>query len=545
MPFRTEETISAPPQAGSDESTKRPLRWRREALWVVIAVLAVVVVLGCMLAAKWPFTRAALTQSLEQDSQAQVEIGSYRETYFPHPGCVAENVIIHRDTSSPKLTVRRLTIVGSYVGMLHRYIPSVIAEGAILDVPLGGLKNLFASNGNQQPTGTSVGEIDADDAQIVVATHDEDHPLAFQFHQLRLKDIDKDSAVHFIAALQTPEPTGDLQLQGKIGPFRRDQAGSTPLAGTYSFKNAKLEEFTGFGGVLSSDGKFNGQLQAINVNGSTETPDFQLDVGIHPVDLKTKFHALVNGTNGDLQLDPVTSSWGKTSVTWTGTIQGPDEAKAQKTVTLDMTSTSARVQDLLILFVHDEQSPMSGAINFRAHVTLLPGPEAFWHRLRLQDEFEIRDGKFTRHETQQEVEILSARARGQADKIEDDQDRDRKNGTDTVDRDLQPVVSSFKGRVFLRDGIAHFSDLSFDVPGATALLNGTYAIQSQRIDAQGTAHMETKLYKATTGVKSFLLKVIGPLRPHKSGDKGSTVLVHVTGTYGHPSFAVQQIKGGQ
>ena len=186
-----------------------------------------------------------------------------------------------------------------------------------------------------------------------------------------------------MAALQTPEPTGDLQLQGQIGPFRRDQAGSTPLSGTYSYKNAKLEEFIGVGGVLSSEGKFNGQLQAINVDGTTDTPDFQLDVGVHPVDLKTKFHAVVDGTNGDLQLDPVESSWGKTTVIARGTIQGPSEAKKLKTIALDMTCSSGRVQDLLQLFVHDEQPPMSGAITFQAHVVLPPEPDHFLRKVRL------------------------------------------------------------------------------------------------------------------------------------------------------------------
>lgn len=186
---------------------------------------------------------------------------------------------------------------------------------------------------------------------------------------------------------------------------------------------------------------------------------------------------------------------------------------------------------------------MSGTISFRGHTILLPGSDDFLTRLKLDGAFEIKDGKFSKHETQQNIEILSARARGQADKIEDDQESDRRRGTQSVNRDLEPVVSNFKAKVALRNGIANMSDVSFEVPGATALLHGTYALRSKRIDAQGTAHMETKLSKATTGVKSLVLKVVGPLKPHH-GEKGSTVGVHVTGTYGHPSFSVQPMKGG-
>ena len=548
MSVRTEENLPAPPPHQGSVDTRHSGSPGRvgKAAWIAIAVVVVLlIVVGTLLALHWPFTPAALIGSLEQDAQGQVEMGSVREIYFPHPGCVAENVVIHRDPSSPKLTIRRLTIVGSYLGMVRRYIPRVIADGAVLSVPQGQLKELFASRTGQQPTNTRVGEIDADGAKILVAIEDNNQPLAFQFHELKVRDVARDSAVRFEASLQTPEPTGDLQLQGKIGPFRRDQAGSIPLSGTYSYKNAKLEEFVGVGGVLSSEGKFNGQLQAINVDGTTDTPDFQLDVGVHPVHLKTKFRALVNGTNGDLQLDPVESSWGKTTVTWRGTIQGPGGAKKLKTVALDMTCTSGRVQDLLQLFVHDNVPPMSGAITFQGHVTLPPQLDDFLRKVRLQGEFTIEDGRYTSQETQQQVDILSARARGQADKIEDDQDTDKRSGTNTVSRDLQPVVSTVKSQVVLREGVAHFSDLSFDIPGAVALLNGTYNLRSRAIDMRGPVHLESKLSGATTGVKSFLLKMIGPLRPHKSGDKGSTVLVHVTGTYGHPSFAVQQTKGGR
>lgn len=546
MPVRTEENLSAPVPHEADER-KQHFSWRRaKAAWIAAACLiALLVIAGTLLALHWPFTQTALTHALEQDSQAQVEIGSYQETYFPHPGAVAENVVFERDAQSPRLTIRKLTIVGSYLGLLHRYIPQVIAEGAVLTVPDGALQELFAFHSpGQHPTGTSVGKIDADGAQVLVSTQDHDHPLAFDFHQLRLGGVSHDSAVGFVAELQTPEPSGDLQIQGRIGPFRRDAAGSTPLSGSYSYKNAKLEQFTGVGGVLSSEGKFDGHLGSINVDGTTDTPDFELDVGVHPSHLTTKFHAVVDGTNGDLRLDPVEASFGKTTLLARGSIQGPGENKQRKTRELDVTCSSGAVQDLLRMFVHDNQPPMTGEITFHAHVVLPPEIDHFLRKVKLDGEFGIKDAQYTNRATQQEVDILSADARGQADKIEDDQDKDRKNGNHAaVDRDLQPVVTNFKGKVVLRNGIANFSDLSFDTPGATALFSGTYGLESRRIDMRGTAHMETKLSGATTGMKSFLLKVIRPFKPHP-GEKGSTVAVHVTGTYGHPSFSVQPMKGG-
>jgi hypothetical protein len=58
----------------------------------------------------------------------------------------------------------------------------------------------------------------------------------------------------------------------------------------------------------------------------------------------------------------------------------------------------------------------------------------------------------------------------------------------------------------------------------------------------GVVHLHSKLSNATTGVKSFLLKVVQPFASHKDHGEGSIVSVHITGIYGHPLYAVQPIK---
>lgn len=527
-----------------------PTRERRNVLgpagWMVFAGVVIALAVGCSLfALHWPFARSAFTRSLEQDSESRVQIGSFRQTYFPSPGCVAENVVFERDPSSPRLTIRRLTVVGSYAGLPFRHIPRVMADGAVLEVPPGGLKELFTNpSPGQHPTSTSVGEIDAPGAVIIVNLEDDTPALNFIFRKLKLSSVSKNSAVRFNASLRIPEPAGDLELSGSIGPFRRGDAGQTPVSGSYSLKNGQLEQFTGVGGVLASEGKFTGELQAITMDGTTETPDFQLDVGVHPVPLSNKFHAVVNATNGDLQLNPVESFWGKTKVITRGDIEGPSANKQRKTAAFQMNCSSGRVQDLLRLFVHDDQSPMAGAITFKANVLIPPGDQNFLRKVRLQGIFEIEEGRYANPKTQQDVDILSARARGQADKIEDDQDRDRKNGTNTVTRDLEQVISNVRGDVTLRDTVATFSHLSFKIPGASALLSGTYNVQTRVVDMRGEARMESSLSEATSGVKSFLLRILHPRNGNKR-KPGSVVMVHVTGTYGHLSISAWPTKDSQ
>ena len=60
-----------------------------------------------------------------------------------------------------------------------------------------------------------------------------------------------------------------------------------------------------------------GELDTINVDGTTDTPDFSVDVSGHTVDLTTQFHAVVNGTNGNTYLKPVNAHFLHTYITAT------------------------------------------------------------------------------------------------------------------------------------------------------------------------------------------------------------------------------------
>ena len=41
---------------------------------------------------RWPLSREAVLNELEDESQSRVNIGGFHGTYFPRPGCVLEHV---------------------------------------------------------------------------------------------------------------------------------------------------------------------------------------------------------------------------------------------------------------------------------------------------------------------------------------------------------------------------------------------------------------------------------------------------------------------
>jgi hypothetical protein len=139
-------------------------------------------------------------------------------------------------------------------------------------------------------------------------------------------------------------------------------------------------------------------------------------------------------------------------------------------------------------------------------------------------DFGIADALFSKPDTQQSVDKLSASAQGKANEVDNP----------------ETVVSDLQGHVVVERGIATFSELSFRVPGAHAHLHGTFNLLDTRIDLHGTLSMDADLPKATSGVKSFLLKALNPFlkKNHRGGAKFP---VKITGTYQKPEYSADPV----
>jgi hypothetical protein len=86
----------------------------------------------------------------------------------------------------------------------------------------------------------------------------------------------------------------------------------------------------------------------------------------------------------------------------------------------------------------------------------------------------------------------------------------------------------------LRTGVLNLPQLKFEVPGAHINLDGNYALQSGKIDFQGTAKLDATISQMTTGVKRILLKPVDPL--FRRDGAGTVLPIRISGTRGSPSF---------
>jgi len=522
-------TISKRSGAGKVHATGQ---WRGPGRWwliigaslIVIAAL-VVIVLAC----KWPYTQAAVTKALQDRFARTVQIGSFRKTFFP-PGCVAEGVsFLHRRRKDlpPLITVQTLIIRGSYNGLLriHPRLDEVEIKGLHVLIPPPGPSgqppSVMPLTTSTTGASITIGEIKTDGALLeFMPRQPGQEPFKLQIHQLTLDEVGEGGVIPYQVSLLNTEPPGEIRSEGRIGPWNEDDPGSTPVTGSYTYEHANLAMFEGISGTLSSQGRFSGTIGHIDTNGEIDVPDFRVSGSSHNVHLTSKFQAVVDGTNGDTDLQNVDTHFQRTTVTSKGSVAGRP-GQHGKTIRLEMAVKEGRIEDLLSLFTEEKHPSLTGSINLHAKVQVPPGPPGFLRKLDLAGSCGIGSGRFTNPDVQQPVDALTQSARGE----------DKKQQAE----DPETVLSQFTGQVSVKNGVATLSNVSFSAPSTRAQLQGTYNLLDRKVDLHGILYTNGKLSDTTSGFKALILKAVGPLLKQKSV---TVVPFAIAGTSSNPSFAL-------
>jgi hypothetical protein len=384
---------------------------------------------------------------------------------------------------------------------------------------------------NQGGAGTGkiqilVDELLIDNARLVMGTSKPGKtPLDFEISQLRLTSVGANQPMKFHAVLTNPKPVGNIDSTGNFGPYNTHSPGDTPVQGKYSFTHADLSTIKGIGGILSSTGVYQGTLNNIVVDGVTDTPDFRLATANYPMPLHTKFHAIVDGTNGDTHLEPVDATLAHSHILASG-----DVVRAQGVpghdITLDVTVSPARIDDMLRLGVKTEPPVMTGDLVMRTKMHLPPGQGTVLDRLHLKGNFQITNAHFTSEKIQSKVDELSLRGQGKP-----------KEAKEIKEGELPDIASAMKGDFELGAQKITIKDLDYQVPGAEVAMNGVYTLDGEQFNFQGVARLQAKVSEMVTGWKSLALKFADPL--FMKHGVGTEVPIEITGTRSEPHFGVQ------
>jgi AsmA-like C-terminal region len=464
---------------GKPELLSPRRRWLR-----IMLLLAALAVIGFVVvfAQNWPFTRSRVTADLEEAMQGRVRIGKFHQTWFP-PGCIAEDVTFTGYGNLPNsvpITVRKLTIRGSFHGLFTSHVSALQADGVRVIAPNPGYFSAWKQQNKPGSTQTQSSSRRIIDRFIVVNSvlefshGDGKPPLQFTISRLEMSSPDAHGVKAFEVSVHNPKPPGEVQASGHLGPWRAENTGQTAIAGAYSFKGANLGSFSGIAGTLSSEGKFQGTIGQLDVSGKTVTPDFEVKEAGHRIPLVTKFQARVITKNGDVSLESVNARLGGSGIQAAADIKQNEPHKGKVTA-VNLLVHNGRIQDFLCLFLKDPTAPLVGRFDFKGRSVLPPEKAPFAEKVQLEGDFGVVDAHLTNPATQAELERLSEQAEGEKD--------------DPPER----VLTDLKGHIVLRGGTATFSNLSFSVPGAVAKLQGTYNLVTHEINLRGTVSMKANL----------------------------------------------------
>lgn len=428
----------------------------------------------------------------------------------------------NRPDLPPLIQIDRCSVEASVFSLLeHRSrLRAVHMEGLTLNIP---------PHAGPQPaparkpfrTNFAIDEVTSDDMTLNILRHGGGRHLSFVLRKLRIDSFQPDRPAAFHANLINPKPVGEIQTQGQFGPWNPDDPSQSPVSGSYTFSNADLGTIKGISGTLASTGSFNGVLDYIQVQGKTETPNFEVNVSRHTVPLDTEFSAIVDGINGNTILNTIDIQLIDSNLTAQGDVAKSPQQPG-RAVALNVVADSARIQDLLRVAVKSNRPLLTGLVSLKTRF-VIPSRRSkdtdIANRIDLDGEFGIVSARFTQGTVQEKINALSRRGRGRPSEADD--------GT---------AVSALGGTFTLENGLIQFSRLTFDVAGASVLLNGSYDLNTEELNFRGTLSLKAKLSQTTTGAKSLFLKLIDPL--FKKKNAGAVLPIKITGTREKPSFGL-------
>lgn len=499
--------------------------------WITVAI--VILILGIVaLVAFGPAIKVQIRTRTEAylraRFQSDVQFSHFDIFLFPRPRITIDNLTLRlkgRTDVPPLIQIQHVSFTASLPDVLRqRYtIESVQLDGLQIHIPPKG------SGARPRIGGTDVDlakkypilikEIHATNGLISILRDDpQKPPRDFPIQQLLINNFSFDNPASFHAQLTNPVPLGAINCIGEFGPWQPDEPRHTPVDAKFTFNHADMGTIKGLKGTLSSSGKFSGPLDFLNVEGSTDTPDFSLNISGHPVALHTDYTAIVDGTNGNVTLKPVIAHFRHTTLVVNGEVADMTPEKG-RTILLNVVSSAARIEDLLYLTVKYDQPIMNGDAKLTAKLDIGEGDRDIMQRMTVDGQFGVADAHFTSPSVQEKIDSFSRKGQGHPE-----------------DTDIENVVSGLAGKFRMAGGSIDFSKLSFKVTGADVELSGSYGLDQGQIDFHGQLFLDAKLSQTTTGAKSFLLKAVDPFFKGKKG--GSALPIKITGTKDHPVYGL-------
>jgi uncharacterized protein involved in outer membrane biogenesis len=349
-------------------ATLAALRRRRALLVVFTLILIPGAILLSIATRMTPHVRQRAITALNEQFKSNVDLGSLQISVFPRPEILGTGLVLRhkgRTDVAPLIKIGSYSASAGLWGLISSplHLKTVELDHLEISIPPGGVHgDLPDPSVERDATVTRqeakdersasklvIDQIVSRTARLDIVPRDPGKlPRRFEIHNLAMRGFGDGDGATFDAALTNPTPRGEIVTHGTFGPWQADDPSQTPVRGDYTFKSANLDTIKGIGGTLSSVGTYSGVLERIDVKGETDTPDFSIDIASQPVPLKTRFHAIVDGTNGDTALERVEALVIETLIVAHGAVVRTEDVKG-RSVSLDVAIDDGRIEDGLKL----------------------------------------------------------------------------------------------------------------------------------------------------------------------------------------------------
>lgn len=527
MPPHTEQEKDPP-----KTTPHRRRLWKWLGISLLLAIIVLAIVAEIVLRHATPILKGRVIETLSTRFESKVELDTLDVSVLHGLQVTGGGLriyppddVIAAGATHPLIAVKqfefRAGVMGLFIKPMH--VDSVSVSGLDIHIPPKEYRRQSPET-SQEHHGKikiTVGQIICDDSHLIIGTAKPGKdPKDFVLQHIVMHDVGGNAAWPYDATLINAVPRGNIHAVGTFGPWNIESPGDSAVTGNYTFSHADLNTIHGIGGILSSTGKFGGQLNRIDVEGDTDTPNFQLDTANHPVPLETHFHAIVDGTSGDTYLQPVRATLGSSHFTCSGAVVNIKGVGHQ--IDLDIDIPTGQIRDFLNLAVKTQPPVMSGALQMKAKLNIPPGKQSVTQKLGVNGQFVLTGIHFSNPEVEDKVDMLSLRAQGKPGQAHPG---------------APDVHSQMRGAFVLRSGQLTFSDLNYMLPGATINLAGQYTLDGRKFDFTGKVRTSAMLSQmVSTWWKSLLLKPVDPFF-HKHG-AGAEIPVKITGTKSSPKFGL-------
>jgi hypothetical protein len=518
--------------------TQRAQRiWKRIGIGALLSAVVVFLVAQIVLHRAGPILKGRIIETLSTRFDSRVElahldvsIGRGLEVAGQGLRIFPPDAVVAAGANQPLIAVRQFHFHSGVMGLFLKpmHVSAISVNALDINIPPRQMRNQASKRSGKHHGKIKivVEEIICDNSRLVIGTANPDKdPKNFVLQHIEMHDIGPKAPWQYNATLVNAVPRGEIHATGTFGPWQTQSPGDSSVTGHYTFDHADLNTIKGIAGILSSLGDFEGQLDRINVHGTTKTPDFSLDTANHPVPLETKFQAVVDGTSGDTYLQLVEAKLGESRFTVRGAVISI-KAKGHR-IELDTDIPAGRIQDFLSLAVKTQPPVLTGIVQTKTKIIIDPGKESVTQKLKSRGSFDLRTIHFTNASVQDKVDMLSLRARGEPEKA--------KPGAEDVNSLMQGDFTIGNGKIV-------FSRLSYMLPGAQVNLAGVYSMDGQRFDFSGKVMTKATLRKMVSSWwKSWLLTPISPF--FKKDGAGAEIPFKISGTRSEPKFGLDLFRG--